>query len=188
MGHLIQYMSFSKNATKEEMYGARSVFIEDNGERDNGCLMSRDNGFTLHNIICESYDEAVEKINQLDRGFYDDHGVMYKAYRGESKAMVTSRDKVRETRDKKAAYIKANRIQNRTSDTITCPKCRSRLNLGYLEGQTCPLCRTDLRSNTVQSRIKAFDSKIKELDRKYEELEKKQKYEVRWLVKLEIHM
>lgn len=188
MGHYLDYMSFPKNTKESEMYKARMDCIEDNGERENGHLLSHDSGFKLHNIVCDSYDEAVEKINSLDNGWYDDHGVMYKSYKGQSKAMVSNRDKVKEVRIKKNEYIEANDIHNRTSETITCPKCKSRLNLSYVRGNNCPLCRTDLRSNTVLKRIEAFDSKIKELDKKYAEFEKKQKYEVMWLVKLEFHV
>lgn len=29
-------------------------------------------------IICKNRDEAIEKINKLDKGWYDDHAVFYK--------------------------------------------------------------------------------------------------------------
>lgn len=193
MGHFVTYMEFSKKATRADMFAARARVLEDNGERDNGYLLSSDSGFKLHsNTIYNSREEAREAIAALDNGWYDDHGVLFRDYSKvkPTKAMISLMDKISEIYDKKAEYIKKNDVHNRTSDTITCPKCKSRLSLAYLNGNICPLCRTDLRSDTVKNRIKAFDSKIKECEKKYAELEKKQddKAEIKWLVKLEFHV
>lgn len=191
MGHLIEYMDFPKKASKEDIFRSRAEFIEDNGDRDRGHLLSHDNGFTLHkDILCDTCDEAIEKIDSLDRGWYDDHGVLYKDYSkaGNSKAMQAMLDKRREIGKKKAEYISENHVKSRKSESVTCPKCKSRLTISYLGSDYCPLCRTDLRSDTVKNRIKSFDNRMAECDKKYEELMKKRKYEERWLVKLEIHV
>ena len=189
MGHMIDYMSFKKDTSEKTMYKVRADFIEDNGEREHGMLISHDSGFRLHrDIICESYDDAVDKIRQLDNGWYDDHGVLYKEYKGKSKTMESLLEKRNKVLADRREYIKDNDIHNRTSETIACPKCKSRLALAYFRGNECPLCRTDLRSNTVQKRIEAFDAKIKDIDKKYKEAEKKQKYDLRWLVKIEFHV
>jgi len=189
MGHLKDYMDFSRKTSVREMSAARADYIECNGERDHGMLMSHDNGFKLHeNIICDSYEEAIRKIESLDNGWYDDHGVLYKSYKGKNKTMENLEAKRAQLRKDRREYIENNGIHNRTSETISCPKCKSRLALAYFRGNECPLCRTDLRSETVLKRIESFDTRIKETEKKYKEAEKKQKYELRWLVKIEFHV
>ena len=193
MGHLIHYMDFPYKTSRKEMCRERAIFVEDNGARDGGHLMSSDSGFKLHeNIICDSYDDAIEKIQQLDNGWYDDHGVLYRSYQNvkKTKQMLALKEKRQEVLQKASEYKKANDIHNRKSETITCPKCKSRLALAYFCGNNCPLCRTSLLSDTVKNRINAFDTKVKEIDKKYaaEEKKMKDKAELRWLVKLEIHV
>lgn len=192
MGHSVIYQTFPENTKPETMYAERAMYIEDNGERNRGILMSNDSGFKLHNVICDSYDEAVEKIAEYDNGWYDDHGVKFYnlAEVKPTKQMENLRARRRELLEKKQEYIGQNGIQKRTSDTIKCPKCGSRLALAYMNGNHCPLCETDLRSNTVLNKIKWYDEKIKECDKKYAELEKKQKSKAKiyWLVKLEFHV
>ena len=40
--------------------------------------MSYHGNMTIHDdIICNSYEDAKEKIDSLDKGFYDDHAVKY---------------------------------------------------------------------------------------------------------------
>ena len=178
MGHEIIYQEFSKKATKEQISAER-------GSRDV-------QGFTLHNIVCDNYEEAVNKINEYDRGFYDDHGVMYYDYTNvkPTKAMENLMQRKRVLLGKKKEYIDAHRIHSRKSKTMTCPKCGSKLTLESFMGDYCPVCRRDLRSETVRERIAQFNKKIEECDMKYVELEKKQKSkaEIKWLVKLEWHV
>ena len=193
MGHYVGYQDFSERATKSEMFAMRAMLIEREGERDtDGTLMSSDNGFTLHNIVCGSYEEAVEKIAEYDNGWYDDHGVKYYDYSGvrPTKQMLDLDKRISDMEKKKSEYIDENRVQNRKSETVRCPECGSRLAIGYLNTQYCPLCRTDLRSETVRNKIQWFDRKIRELNKKRSELEKKQKSKasVRWLVKIEFHV
>lgn len=195
MGHAIYYMDFPKETSKEAMFRARAGRIEAEGDRDpaDGYLLASDNGFKLHpEMILDSYDEAIERINGLDCGWYDDHGVLYRSYSNvkPSKAYEQASEALEKTIAARKDYVEKNDIHNRKSSSVTCPECGSRLTLSYLRGNGCPLCKTDLRSETVQNRIKSFDKKISDLNKKCSELEKKQagKAELRWLVKLEFHV
>ena len=193
MGHYRTYQSFPRTASRKDIYEARSLVIEDEGARQHGHLLSSDNGFTLHDsMIYDSWEEAKEAIDRFDNGWYDDHGVLYRDYSSikPTKQMVALTDKKREWRDKRAAYAKDNDIHNRKSGSISCPNCKSRLTLSFFTGNNCPVCGTELRSDTVMHRLSAFTAKIRDCDAKRAELEKKQKEkaEVKWLVKLEFHV
>lgn len=50
---------------------------------------------------------------------------------------------------------------------MTCHKCGSRLSLDYLKGNICPLCETDLRSDTILGRLKSFDERIAQTKKQY---------------------
>lgn len=72
----------------------------------------------------------------------------------------------RETRSSQNSHTWA----SRKSKYVTCEQCGSKLNVECLRLKrtcACPLCRNDLRSETVLNRIKAYDEKIKELRGKY---------------------
>ena len=81
----------------------------------------------------------------------------------------------------------------RACSRITCPKCGSRLSWDYLKGNTCPLCETDLRSDTVLSRLKSFDERIVQAKKQYrqalEEARKncRNKNAILWRFKVEVH-
>lgn len=188
--HYVTYMEFPENTTKDKMYAERSLVIAENGDYDcEGTLMSEDNGFILHpNTVCASRDDARECIRQLDNGWYDDHGVKFTIAKP-TKAMENLKSRIENMRSEKRTYIENHHIANRKSDTITCPKCKSRLSLAYMKGDSCPLCHTDLRSNTVLNRIDKYDKDIANKEKQYREMERKckEKAETRWLVKLEFH-
>ena len=188
--HYVTYMEFPENATAREMAEERALVIEENGDYDcGGELLSDDSGFKLHpEIVCPSREDAEERIKQLDRGWYDDHGVKF-TIANPTKAMENLKTRIGDMRSKKRAYIESHHITNRKADTITCPKCGSRLNLAYMKSDFCPLCRTDLRSQTVLSHIEKYDKDIADKEKQYREMERKckKKVETRWLVKLVFH-
>lgn len=121
----------------------------------------------------KNYSEALDAIKSYDNGWYDDHIVKYYA----------PTDKARENCDswnkKRDSYIKSHSIHNRKSSFIGCSKCGSKLNLGLVRGEKCPLCDTDLRAYSTIEKIKWFDTKAEEALRKG-----KEEY---WLAKIEYH-
>ena len=46
---------------------------------------------------------------------------------------------------------------------VSCTKCGSKLNREYLKSDTCPICRTDMRSDTTQSILARYFKKICDL-------------------------
>lgn len=139
--------------------------------------------------------DAEDAIGRMDKGFYDDHAVLF--YDVDSlkptAAMNAIKRRQNETAEKREALIADSHAwTGRKSKYVTCEDCGSKLNVDRLRSMrtcTCPLCRNDLRSETVLNRIKAYDEKIKELRGKYaKEMKKlKSKADVKWMVKMEVH-
>ena len=77
-------------------------------------------------------------------------------------------------------------------------KCGSVLNIKYLTKNDkathiCPLCKEELLSKGVMDRIRKFNRDIRKLDDEIEEEKEKVRnsqteYELRWLVKVEVHV
>ena len=89
--------------------------------------------------------------------------------------------------DKYAAYIKAHDLSTFKSVLITCKKCGSKLNKDYLKRSCCPLCKNDLRSNTVKAASDRYEEKIRKLkkDIQTEEAKASGKAVLRYLVMYE---
>ena len=75
MGHAITFEVVENR--KDIMAVARNFafYNTDRGENYNG---SYHGNMTIHdNIICDNIEQAENKINQLDNGWYDDHAVQF---------------------------------------------------------------------------------------------------------------
>lgn len=140
--------------------------------------------------------DSVELADQYIYDHYDNHDYHDCAVKFRdldavkpTKKMLDIERRIKENDQARKEYILANTIQNRVSKSITCPCCGSRLNLSYVHDQTCPLCHTDLRSTTVQNRIKKFGTDKKKLEKELSNAKKKlaDKAPIKWRVKLEVH-
>ena len=151
------------------------------------------NQLTIHDSkVFESYKDASDFMdNNYINWDYHDHAIPFHDDRNltPSKKAQDILSRISKNQEARDEYIQKNSVQNRKSKSVTCPCCESRLSLSYLRGQKCPLCGTDLRSNTVLSRIKKFDTDDKALRRALNEENKKasKKAPIKWLVKVEAH-
>ena len=191
MGHAIYYMTFPKGTTKNEMLKRRAGKIRAEGDRDpaDGFLLASDNGFTLHDgKIYDSYDDAVEAIERYDRGFYDDHGVLYKTAKEPTKAMEDISRRIDETMKKKKDFFDSHQPNRVKAEYVGCPECGSKISKKHLRSHRCPVCGKSMLPKSTKDRLSGYDAKVKDLEKKYAELERKQKGDVMWLVKLEFHI
>ena len=186
MGHIINYMTCEENES-------RAIVIDDIREE----AARRGDGYhsdvRWHDEVkpLESYEEAKNFIENRDKGWYDDHAVRYKDYSNavKTKKMAEYEQKKMQLVKDKQAYAKEHSVKNFKAKLVGCPKCESKLNKSYLWGDSCPLCRAELRSETTMNKLKWYDDKIKEYANRIEEEKKKQakKVKIMWLVKYEYH-
>lgn len=208
MSHAINYMVFNRKTPREKMRAC----VEDWAKHNVDPYEHSDDGDISHNknlyggslngdrawhedTVYACRQDAMDAIERMDKGFYDDHAVLF--YDVDSlkptAAMKEIKRRQDETEKKREALIADSRAwTGRKSKYVTCEDCGSKLNVERLRSMrtcTCPLCRNDMRSETVLNRIKAYDAKIKELRGKHATAMKKLKSKaaVMWLVKMEVH-
>lgn len=188
MGRLISYAVFDKDIDKDEVIAE----IERDMEFNHSDSCAYHGPLRWHTAtVYECYEDAEAAIRDFDRGFYDDHAVLFHDARDLDNAAIRRFDKqISDTKQKLRDYIDSSHVNTRKAAFIGCPCCGSKLSREHLYRDTCPLCHTDLRSETVLSRIKGYEDKIEELKKKIVEERKKlaSKAPVKWLVKYEFHI
>ena len=171
MGHQIEYYSTKVTTEKNLKLFISRITGNEYDPRESGGYHGN---LTIHrNEIYKNYEEAVEAIKKYDSGWYSDHIVMYYDISAKGRAKVTEWEKKRDD------FIETHSIHRRSSTYIGCPECGSKLYLGYIKGEKCPLCNTDLRPKSTIEKIKWYDKKTKECRNKNKEK--------CWLAKIEWH-
>lgn len=185
--HNIGYITRPENVDR----GRVLAMIQDIAEHDGDGYYT--GGPKWHDEIppMESEKAAEAKIKELDKGWYDDHAVRFYDYSEaqETKRMTEIRKRITETQDRMTAYAKEHSVKAFKAEYIGCPKCGSKLSRKHLGGDFCPLCRTDLRSDTTRQKLHEYGSKIDMLWQQIEDEKKKQTKakRVMWLIKYEYH-
>lgn len=74
MGHQIGYRSYHCSTSEKQILKDLNSFAYDPQETS-----SYHGNMHFHrDIVCKTRDEAEKKLEELDRGWYDDHAVFYK--------------------------------------------------------------------------------------------------------------
>lgn len=143
--------------------------------------------------IYNSYAAATEAIDKLDRGHYDQLAVPYRELPHDitSKKIESLKLKIKEAYKLYTALDREVVVKTFKAQYVACKGCGSKLNKDHLNSNFCPLCRTDMRSETTQNKIKMLYQKWQNLQvelRKEEEALASKKGVTKWLVKIEYHM
>ena len=145
----------------------------------------------IEDEISESYEEAEERISQIDHGDYDQLAVKFKEYKkGNSKKIEILAARLEEVRQglRKRESVIHYSSDNVASEYVGCKHCGSRIATKYIKSNRCPVCGADLRPATVLNRIDIAKQRIAQLENQIKAEERKNgKYEVKWLVKIEYH-
>lgn len=91
-------------------------------------------------------------------------------------------ERIYQTYGKRDAYIKSHHVRDFKAEYIGCRCCGSKINKQYLWDNHCPVCKSELRSETVIKTIHAYDKKIAELEKRLQEEKSKQKVPIRYAV------
>ena len=143
--------------------------------------------------ICEDYEAAEQYIDNHDKGWYDQLAVKYRSPKQNTKpsAKLTQlQEQLKKYRTKLMEYNQKIHYKGVKSAYVGCKNCGSKLSTKYINSNLCPMCRTDLRPESILNTISSLKTKEKELSKKIREEELKQlkkNAEIRWLVKIEYH-
>lgn len=145
----------------------------------------------LTSNVFDSEEDAEEYCNSKSHLWARNYNVMV-PFRDTSCAKNTKRIQTLEERknkeiEKLTEYQKTHSIASFKSKLITCPKCESKINKNYIHNDICPLCRTDLRSDTTKTTLARYKSKIKKLEKEIvqEKAKQKEKLPIHYLVMYE---
>lgn len=194
MGHVVNYGVYEENVDKGRVQEEWDMVVryEDYQEGASGLP----NPIRWLDKVFFSREEAENYIENNDSGWYDQIAVKFKevsdfkpskTYEKLMERRVAAIQKVTEIDDD--FYFKEFK-----SKMLGCRHCESKINLRYLKGNYCPVCKKDMRPSVFLQKIE----KAKENAKKAEEnlkterkkLENKQleNAKTKWLVKVEYHV
>ena len=183
--HNIHYITCDEKVSKTSIMAE----IQEQAELDGDGYCSK---FTWHDNIkpFDSYEKAEQFIKTVDNGWYDDHAVRYKDYSHVKSAKVDEYEaKIAELRKAQGEYEKIHSARSFSAKYIGCSKCGSKLNKAFLIGELCPVCVSDLRSQTTLEKIRWYEDKIKDYRNRIqaEKMKQEKKAKIKWLIKYEYH-
>ena len=187
--HNIEYSSYPLNVNRKEVKRQWDEVVSHEDWREGASGLPNPIRW-IEDGISDSYTEAEERIKKLDNGWYDQIAVKYKRYKQcTTKKYQTLNDRLNLAY--KSLQEKSNKIhysaKNVSSEFIGCKHCGSKIATRYIDTNRCPVCRTELRPDSVLKSIKRAEEKVEEIRKQMAEEQKKAKYDICWLVKIEYH-
>lgn len=193
MGHIICHKVLERDVDKAEVLDEirEEVLHEDwqEGGRYHGNLRWHED------TVYVGIDKAEEAIDRLTgREAYVDCAVLFRDVEAvPATAKVRSIDaRIARVQAAMQSFESAHSIHARKSRTVSCPRCESRIAVGYMRGRSerCPVCGADLRAKSTIERLAEFERRLRDLERERAvELKKGAgKAPVRWLLKYEYHV
>lgn len=113
------------------------------------------------------YEIAFKELSANDawRKLYDWASNNIELLLPKTKARIALEKRIATLKEKRQQYIEKNHVvTSRTSEYIGCSCCGSKLKRELLKSDFCPLCKADLRSNTIQETIQRMNAKIAKLE------------------------
>lgn len=184
--HNVCYREFPESTPKREIGDIVCKIVARSGDR-----YGTDKIHFFDDPICENVSAAHEYIKERDHEFYGGYAVRYYDFSNvkDPKKVAELEDKILKTMASKRAFAEAHSVKKQKAAFVGCPKCGSRLSRERMRGNDCPLCWTDLRSESTLKKLASYDERIKEYNSKIdqERLKNKKYAKVMWLVKFEYH-
>lgn len=191
MSHNIKYYTYPQNCNKRAVEDEINAYVKRATWEEGGNGLPASIRWIDSNVY-DSYEAAEQAIKSYDSGWYDQIAVLYKELPRSvtNKKIESLEERISETWKQLSALDKEVAVKTFKAQLVTCKGCNSKLNKDYIKGNFCPLCRTDMRSETTQKRLAAMREKHKTLQNellKEREALAAKKGTIKWLVKIEYH-
>lgn len=188
--HNINYEVFSVKMSERDMNDELNRYVKQATWQEGGHGL--DHPIRFIDRVMPDYNSAKEFIDKNDKGWYDCLAVKFKEMpRNKStKKLDALQQKRREM------YLEYNELNQKVfavefkAEFVGCKHCGSKINRNYIKSNFCPICRTDMRSETTLKKLNTMKAKIEKIDKEISDEERKiaEKYgEIKWLVKYEYH-
>lgn len=199
MGHAIGLLDFDIDMDKKKIQQKCDVYGDHNcALEERGWIMGLGLGSYVNftNQVFDSYDEAADYL-YTTTGNYRQTAVKYKVYppTKETQSIRDLKRRIKEYHDRISELNKPH-FHNVKSATVKCKCCGSSLSTTYCGksySNNCPVCKAELRPQSVLDKIKKYKSTLGELDKKLkteikkENAKQEKKVKLRWLVCCEVH-
>lgn len=186
--HNVEHWSYKENVDRDKVRDEIDYYVAHEDWQEGCAGLLKGIRWLDAEPICESYSEAVARLEKLDRGGYDNLAVrFYERRKPNDKKMKELVEKAEKALKEYEEVNKASYPKSLHSEFVTCKSCGSKLKRELIRGNSCPLCGVDMRPESWMKRIEVKDAALKKAQREVFEHEKKGKKEVKWLVKFEYH-
>lgn len=197
MSHNIRYYTYGEEVDRKKVEADLSAFVAAEDWQE-GCR-GLPQPIRWLDVVCNSQEEAEEYIEKHDRRNYDCLAVKFRKTPREfrkSKKYLELLERQEKAWNKYKEEDSKIRLQDQKSAYVTCRHCGSKLNRLILiqkfgpGANHCPVCKGDLRSETVLNTIEKARNRYVQLSAEIKEEEKKassKNKEIKWLVKIEYH-
>lgn len=195
MSHEIRYATFDEKTDKRKIqdYCDKVAKCEDWQEGCSGVSPIR---FLPAQPM--TYGEAWDYLKEQDKGGYDCLAVRFRATEGlkwtPSAELLKAKARARELGERLERFQREHDVRNFKAELIGCRLCGSKVARGYLNNSRCPVCGSDLRSESVLAEQGRLNKEYEAVCEKERELtmrdidKQSKKCPVKWLVKFEFHL
>lgn len=190
--HEIEFRSYIVSTDRNEIENTLNEYVRQRTYREGGSGLYRP--IRWINRTFESYDKAHKYIEDNDDGNYCNICVRYLTGDKDINTSKTYKTLLERVKRLESELEKMERViytKSVKSAFVSCKKCQSKISTRYWGKNVCPICGTDLRSETTLSRIKAKGKALhsaQETLRKFESEFSVKHGETYYLVKIEYHM
>lgn len=144
------------------------------------------------NTLFNSAYEAIEYIDDITRNnSYEQLAIKYKDFSNikKTKAMLKKEEQLEKINSELYEMRTKKHFENHKAEFITCKDCGSKINKKYIRTHTCPLCGSDLRSETDKNKEIRLKERKEKAQSDLDNMKKKAKdYEVKWMVQVQFHV
>lgn len=187
--HNIEHYSYLLTTSKEDILAELNEHVKHETYHEGGSGIG---SIRWYNDVCSSFNDAIKFLERYDKGWYDQLAVKYKSLPNgvSNRKLDTLRDRLKVLNVKYREINSNLEFKSFKASLISCKNCNSKLNKDYLNNNYCPLCRNDLRSDTIKQKINDLKNRIDALNKDIqveEDLLTDKKGVVKWLVKIEYH-
>lgn len=194
MSHNIEMRSYQEKVKREDVQKEWDNYVRMEDWQEGATGLPNKIRWLDKAPVQENYEAAEQYIEDHDKKWYDCLAVRYYSYPPVSSTKLSDLSN-RLNALRKTYHEKDNTIQckGNKSSFVGCKSCGSHLAIKYIRSNKCPLCGTDLRSDTVMESLRKMKEKISNLEKEITVETKKnqekllKKATVRWLVKIEYH-
>lgn len=149
-----------KDAMKEDM------LKEGFGKREANKVFK---GLFFKEKVCNTRTQALEYLKTVPTSY----AVKYKIGIAPSPKMVSLEKRLREKEEKLSSYTRQQNEKKFSSDFVSCPHCRSRVNRDFIKPPLCPVCGRDMRSDTAVKTMTTLEETVTDLRKRYEDTARK---------------